>query len=61
VLLKNSTLHQVAPQALPDFNATGSVLMSLQNPASVSFAGTRMHCANAAIFRLQAAARCTVC
>jgi hypothetical protein len=48
VLLKNSALHQVAPQALPDFNATGSALMSLQNPASVSFVGTRMHCANAA-------------
>jgi hypothetical protein len=48
VLLKNSTLYQVASQALPDFNATGSAMMSLQNPASVSFAGTRMHCANAA-------------
>ena len=48
--MKNCTLHQVAPQALPDFNATGSVLMSLQNPASVSFTGTHMHCANHAEF-----------
>ena len=55
LLLKNSTLHQVAPQALPDFNSTGSVLMSLRNPASVSFAGTRMHCTNAdfSAFKLQ--------
>jgi hypothetical protein len=50
VLLKNSTLYQLAPQALSDFNATGSALMSLQNPASVSFAGTRMYCANPAEF-----------
>jgi hypothetical protein len=50
VLLKNCALNQVAPQALPDFSSTGSVLMSLQNPASVSFAGTRMYCANPAEF-----------
>jgi hypothetical protein len=55
LLLKDSTLRQVAPQALPDFSSIGSVLMSLQNPASVSFAGTRMHCANAdfSAFKLQ--------
>jgi hypothetical protein len=47
LLLKNSALHQVAPQEPADFNATGSVLMSLRNPASVSFTGTRMHCATA--------------
>jgi hypothetical protein len=45
VLLKDSAMYQVAPQALSDFSSTGSVLMSLQNLASVSFAGTRMYCA----------------
>ena len=46
LLLKHSALHQVASQAA-DFSAAGSVLMSLQNPESVSFAGSQMHCANA--------------
>jgi hypothetical protein len=45
LLLRNSALHQVVSQAPTEFNAAGSVLMSLRNPASVSFTGTRMHCA----------------
>jgi hypothetical protein len=55
LLLKNSKLRQVVPQSPVDFNATGSVLMSLQNPASVSFVGSQMYCANAdfSSFKLQ--------
>jgi hypothetical protein len=45
VLIWNSTVAQVLPQTQNDFIATGGSLMSLQNPESLSFTGSRMRCA----------------
>jgi hypothetical protein len=45
VILMDSKILQMEPGSLPDFNATGSRLMTLQNPRSIYFRKTHMHCA----------------
>ena len=45
VILKDSKILHLESRTLPDFNATGSRLMTLQNPQSISFRKTHMHCA----------------
>jgi hypothetical protein len=45
IILKDSKMLQLASETLPDFNATGSRLMTLQNPQFISFQKTNMRCA----------------
>lgn len=47
IILKDSKIFQVLSQTVISFNgsATGSALLSLQNPQSISFAQSRMYCA----------------
>ena len=47
-MLQNSTIFQVPSNRVSDFNfsATGSSLMSLQISESLSFLGSRLHCAS---------------
>jgi hypothetical protein len=55
ITMKNSTLFQIPSERVPDFNATGSSLMSLQNSESHSFSESRMTCALSqfAVFKKQ--------
>lgn len=45
LFLRESNVSQLAPQGLADFNVTGSLLMTLQNPQTISFTGSRLLCA----------------
>lgn len=62
IVLRASRIQQISSPTDLGFNITGSYLMTLQNPKSISFTGSSMHCARAefAVFKDVPAASLTI-